>query len=118
MLAEAKGAGLCIDEDRLQHLLTRTPQPSQPWREPQHESLHGAWWLAEIVPKTQWQSETKSQHLAVGLGRHRQIQIGSMIHNSALKRIKFTNYDPLNLSARFKARVKALDDIPDVLESF
>ena len=51
MLNEARTAGLLVDEERLAHVRNRSPIPAQPWAEPAHESLEGAWWIAELVPK-------------------------------------------------------------------
>ncbi|MBC7673906.1 MAG: DUF2235 domain-containing protein [Polaromonas sp.] len=107
MLAEATAAGMLVDADRLAGVRNRTPTPSAPWAEPQHESLHGVWWLGEIVPKLVYDPVTKRRAPAVGLGRCRQLRAGELIDGSALERIRSTPYAPASISTEFGASLRA-----------
>lgn len=51
MLAEAKSAGLLISDHRLRRVLGEVPGDPRPWADKVHESLEGAWRLAEYFPK-------------------------------------------------------------------
>jgi uncharacterized protein (DUF2235 family) len=115
MLDEARAAGLLIDDGRLQRVLDRTPHSSTPWDDPIHDSLTGAWWLAEFFPKMVWNPVTKTRTPQIGLGRYRTIRDGELLHKAALLRIREIDYAPPNLSASFRQRVKGLDAVPDSL---
>jgi uncharacterized protein (DUF2235 family) len=113
MLREAMQAGLLVDDARLAHVRKRTPTPEKPWAEPQHESLHGSWWLGEIVPKLIYDPATKRRSLSMGLGGCRALRAGDTIDGSVLARIRWGGYQPPNLSARFIDEVKALPAVMD-----
>jgi uncharacterized protein (DUF2235 family) len=115
MVQEAKACGLSIDEIRLKEVTSRSPPCEFPWKEQQHESLTRPWWIAEIVPKRIWDSKLKRLIWQCGLGRHRVVPSGSLIHQTTLLRIRDYNYGPPNLSPEFLATVKAMDCVPDVL---
>lgn len=53
MVSEAEIAGLRIDQGRKADILGGKPPyvPPDPLTRNQHESLHGAWWIAEVWPK-------------------------------------------------------------------
>src|SRR5205085_10453766 len=96
MIREGQRAGLIIDEPRLKRVLSASPESSTIYDDPKHESLYGAWWLAEFFPKWRWNSFSKSRSLRLGLGRHRDIGAGAFLDRSTLERIKATAYAPSN----------------------
>jgi uncharacterized protein (DUF2235 family) len=106
MLEQAAAAGLQTNADRLTKVLRGT-SPADPWAEKQH-SLLAKWWLAELVPKRQWQWATSTYSWRCGRFGHRFVPIGSMIHESAMRRLRSRtlDYDPPNLSTAFKEQVK------------
>ncbi|MFL5561744.1 MAG: T6SS phospholipase effector Tle1-like catalytic domain-containing protein [Gemmatimonadaceae bacterium] len=112
ILAEARAAGLLIDEARLAHVRGRSPVPANPWAEPQHESLTGMWWIGEVVPKLVYDPVTNRQRPAIGLGGHRTVHAGALLDASAVERLHGTPYRPPNLSDGFIASVAHLDPVP------
>jgi uncharacterized protein (DUF2235 family) len=115
VLDEARAAGLLVDKGRLQQVLGRSSASPAPWDDPRHESLRGAWWLAEYFPKVVWHPDTKRNSPDIGRGRHRLIRDGDVLHRAVLSRIRETTYAPPNLSEAFRQRVKRLDAVPDSL---
>jgi uncharacterized protein (DUF2235 family) len=115
ILDEARANGLLVDDRRLERVLTRTPASAAPWNEPQHESLKGAWWMAEFFPKLTWNPVKKASRPDIGRGRYRTIRDGEMLHRATLLRIREIEYAPPNLSESFRRRVKTLDVVPDAL---
>jgi len=114
LLDEARNAGLLVNQDRLKAVI-KTP-PSQPWMEPQHESLRGLWWLAEFFPKMAWRPDLHCRLPSFGLGRHRFVHDGALLHRSTLLRIRDkTDYAPPNLSKDFLDQVRGLSEVPDTL---
>lgn len=112
--AEARTAGLRIDEAAWGRVLG--PQPETPWRDPAHESLTWGWWPAELFPKLTWRKSLGRRLPAIGLGRHRRIRPGSLLHQSVLKRLREkADYRPPNLSGAFCDRVRALQQVPPTL---
>jgi uncharacterized protein (DUF2235 family) len=120
MVREAATAGLLLDAGRLEQVRTKTDPPREPWAEPQHESLEGAWWIGEYVPKERWSYREKRTRLRIGRGRRRFVPNGSRIHESVLLRIRdpHLKYAPPNLSQAFIEEVRGLRDVPPWLESF
>jgi len=115
ILDEAQHAGLLIDSQRRHEVLHRTePLPSS-WLDPQHESLTPAWWPAEFFPKVTSRPGFSTRFPAIGLGHRRHIREGSLIHGSALLRLKKGTYAPPNLSDQFVALVRSLPSVPEVL---
>jgi uncharacterized protein (DUF2235 family) len=116
IVGAAKTAGLLIDSDRLARIAPPLPPAARPWADTIHESLRGAWWLAEYFPKHQWQRQTGDRHLRIGRGRRRQIDAGTLINEATLRRIRdVPTYRPPNLSAAFIARVLGLPNVPPFL---
>ena len=115
MLAEARRAGLLVDEARLSDVRSHSPIPQRPWAEPQHESLVGWWWLAEFYPKIVYNPETDRRAPAIGLGRHRILRPGELIDGSVLERVRQIGYAPPNFSPSFVAAVKALSSVPSAM---
>jgi uncharacterized protein (DUF2235 family) len=115
MLGEAVGAGLLVDQKRLERVRTRSPMPERPWAERQHESLVGPWWIAEFVPKLVYDPVTGSRRPQIGRGQHRTLLPGECIDGSVLERLRGTLYRPPNLSSEFVERLRAMPSAPDSL---
>ena len=115
MLGEATRAGLLVDTARLSAVRTQSAASAHPYDDAQHESLTTAWWPAEFFPKWQWLPVERRRRIAVGLGRHRAIQDGALIHRSVVERLKETPYRPRNLSDAFVAESTNLSVIPEVM---
>ena len=115
ILGEAEKAGLLVDPQRLHAVWHKTPPPERPWAERQHESLTPAWWLAEFFPKMPARWPGSLLWPRIGLGHHRHIPAGSLIHKSTLLRIRQTAYAPPNFPPHFLEKVRALPDVPETL---
>jgi uncharacterized protein (DUF2235 family) len=115
ILDEAQKAGLLVNQQRLHVVLNRTPPSSAPWKDPQHESLKGLWWLAEVFPKLVWEPSWSRRVPEMGLGRYRFIHNGALVHKSGLLRIRDIDYAPPNLSMEFLERARRLENVPDSL---
>ena len=114
LLEEAQKAGLLVNTERLKKVL-KTP-PQKPWLEPQHKSLEWWCWPGEIFPKMTWRPGLSCRLPSVGLGRHRFVHDGALIHKSALLRIRdYAGYAPPNLSKAFLDTVRGISDVPDAL---
>ena len=104
MLCEAELAGLLVDPSRKAAILGAkppnvTPDPNTKY---QHESLRGAWWIAEVWPKVvhrQTPQGTWRKTIRFNLGRHRYISPGCLVHASVEQRLKDAEppYKPSNL---------------------
>ncbi|MEZ5291897.1 MAG: DUF2235 domain-containing protein [Vicinamibacterales bacterium] len=115
VLEGAEAAGLVVDDARRQAVLSRTPPSSTPCLDPQHESLTGAWWLAEGFPKLR-SGDHHVRRIAVGLGRRRTIRDGELIARCALVRLRErADYRPPNLSRAFVEAVCRMPDVPSAL---
>jgi uncharacterized protein (DUF2235 family) len=87
MLNEAKAEGLLVDGGREQEVLGRggskkyvaTPDPNGP----AHESLKGAWNLAEVVWKKHYNWSKDKWGRRMNLWRRRTLPAGSLVHASA-----------------------------------
>jgi len=89
MLDEAQAAGLLVDEGRRQEILGQArgsryaaPDP----RAPAHESLRGAWHVAEYVPKKHYDWQTGIEKRRMNRHRRRTIPPGSLVHVAAFER--------------------------------
>jgi uncharacterized protein (DUF2235 family) len=112
IIAEARAAEMTIDEARLAQIAPPLPNL---WKEDQHKSLKGLWWILELFPKISWNFEKKRNGIRFNLGRYRRILEGELIHAAALERIRGTSYGQKNLSKEFIAEVKALASVPPSL---
>jgi uncharacterized protein (DUF2235 family) len=114
LLHEAQRFGLFVNRDRLEAIM-KTPVP-RPWMEPQHESLRGPWWLAEVFPKMTWRPDSSRRRPCLGLGRHRFVHDGALMYQSTLLRIRENaRYSPPNLSKEFLDTVRGLLTVPETL---
>jgi uncharacterized protein (DUF2235 family) len=89
MLDEAQAAGLQVDPIRRAEVLGQdghgryvAPDP----RAAAHESLTGAWHLAEYVPKRHFDWTTRTMGRRMNLHRRRTLPPGSLVHISANER--------------------------------
>jgi uncharacterized protein (DUF2235 family) len=104
MLGEAEAAGLRIDPARKEHVLGAGGEYATPDPETvhQHESLHGAWWIAELWPKVVHvpaESGEWKRRIRINLGRHRKFPPNPLVHESVEQRLSGTAYPyhPKNL---------------------
>ncbi len=112
MVCEAERAGLRVDQDRKADILGGKPPyvAPDPLTKNQHESLKGAWWIAELWPKVfsypvsvagQAQPNWK-RGIRLNLGRARTIPSGVHIHQSVFDRIRdVPSYKPKNLPQQY-----------------
>jgi hypothetical protein len=118
MVCEAEVAGLRVDQNRKADILGGKPPYVAPdaLTKNQHESLKGAWWIAELWPKLfsypvpiagQADPEWK-RGIRLNLGRTRLIPSGVRIHQSVLDRMRGTaNYKPKNLPQQYVTEPKS-----------
>lgn len=89
MLDEAVAAGLLVDERRRLEVMGLTPGSRYVQPDPKaaaHESLRGAWHLAEYVPKKHYDWRTGREERRMNRHRRRTIPAGSLVHVSAFER--------------------------------
>lgn len=88
MLEEAKGAGLIVDPVREAEVLGLSGGGYVPARPDacMHESLQGAWNIAEFIPKRHWNWSSGRWEHRMNLYRRRTIPSGSLVHESAYLR--------------------------------
>lgn len=106
IVGEAEKAGLAIDRERLRAKAGEMGTPDGWWKDDRHESLAGAWWVAEVFPKKHWSSEKQKSEFRLGLARPRFVQAGALLHWSLMRRINEIPYDPPNLSRKFIESVR------------
>jgi len=108
MICEAEAAGLRVDQQRKDDILGGKPPyvAPDPLTKNQHESLKGAWWIAELWPKifsypvpVPGQTEPKWRRgIRLNLGRPRTIPDGIHLHQSVPDRLRgVPSYRPKNL---------------------
>jgi uncharacterized protein (DUF2235 family) len=88
MVREAAAAGLLIDRARLDEVMGRsgtTYAKADPDAK-MHESLTGAWRLAEFVPKRHWNWQEKREERRMNLSRRRTVPAGALVHEVAFRR--------------------------------
>jgi uncharacterized protein (DUF2235 family) len=94
MLEEAKAAGLLVNPARQSEILPRTPGGEIASPDPDglmHESLKGAWKIAEWIRKPHYDSVTKKTVMQGNHGRRRTIPQGPpgpLVHESVFQRDK------------------------------
>jgi uncharacterized protein (DUF2235 family) len=89
MLEEAKAAGLCVDAAREAEVLGRTPNGAYAKPDPDgraHESLKGAWKIAEWIRKPHYDFNTGTVTMRANHGRRRTIPPKSLVHEAAFLR--------------------------------
>jgi uncharacterized protein (DUF2235 family) len=88
MLDEAQSAGLLVDPARRRQILGQDPGrhvAPNPMAEP-HESLTGAWHLAEYLPKKHFDWQSRTERRRMNRHRRRIIPRGSLVHVAARQR--------------------------------
>ena len=111
MLREASLAGLKVDPHRAAVILGRLPLPpgsKLPYMPPDpaapiHDSLTGAWWIAEFLPHESWDKDTRKTKWTIPMGAPRQILAdkSTVIHQSVQQRLDAVpDYKPVNLPSR------------------
>jgi uncharacterized protein (DUF2235 family) len=86
MIEEAKCAGLLIDSAKEAEVLGRSgtgKNAPASASAPMHESLRGAWNIAEFIPKRHWDSKRQKWGHRMNLYRRRSIPGQSLIHDAA-----------------------------------
>jgi uncharacterized protein (DUF2235 family) len=112
IIDEAAKAKVLVDSAQLAKLRGRSPVPARIWAERQHESLEGWWWVAEVVPKKQFNPATKTKAWEFGCGRARMVHLGDVLDTTVLERIRGKpDYKPTNLSSDFIRRVKEMPSV-------
>jgi uncharacterized protein (DUF2235 family) len=88
MLCEARTKGLLLDEDRVALVLGKRGRGyvAPDAAAMMHESLKGAWRLAEFVPKRHYDWTTHRWRHRMNLFRRRTIPAKSLVHESAFER--------------------------------
>jgi uncharacterized protein (DUF2235 family) len=88
MLGEAKAAGLKVDVEREAKVLGLSGGGfvKEDADADAHESLKGAWKIAEVIPKPHYDFTTGTTAMRANHGRRRQIPPGSMVHESVRRR--------------------------------
>lgn len=111
MLKEARGAGLAIDAARLAQVFPGLQDSDRVWADEAHESLKGAWHLAEVFPKLSYRSKLKMKVPALGLWKCRSIRDGEMLDRSTLLRLKNGRYTPKNIPESYVKTLPAVEAI-------
>ncbi|HXK05388.1 MAG TPA: DUF2235 domain-containing protein [Verrucomicrobiae bacterium] len=91
MLEEAKAAGLLVDPGRQAEILGLSLDSKYTKPDPDggmHESLKGAWKIAEFIPKPHYDWKTGTTQMQQNRGRRRTIPPGSLVHESVFQRQK------------------------------
>jgi uncharacterized protein (DUF2235 family) len=90
MLREATDAGLLLQKEKCKSVLG-TPDQTHSLPDANaitHESLHGWWWLAELVPMPRYDFTAGRVVLRMNLGRRRALPQASLVHASAFPRYR------------------------------
>jgi uncharacterized protein (DUF2235 family) len=111
MVAEAIGAGLRVDQDRLATVRSHPKLAGETWTEPTNESLTWKWWLPEFWPKLHWSSRWRRNLPSLGLFRPRRTA-GAVLHESVLRRLRTDpRYRPRNLPGDLIQKIRNLSDV-------
>ena len=104
ILAEAVKAALLVDQARIEAIQSSHPSVGARPSSRIHRSLHGPWWLLELLPARYLREENGGVRASFRIprGERRKIPVGSLVHKSvsALMQVK-TGYRPPNLPASF-----------------
>lgn len=93
MLAEAKAAGLLVDNAKEHEVLGNGGDARYAKPDPKatiHESLTGWWRLAEFIPKRHFNWQTHREERRMNLFRRRTIPPASLVHDSVFLRGGYT----------------------------
>jgi uncharacterized protein (DUF2235 family) len=112
MIDEARKAGAVFDEPRVRMVLG-SPGPGEPtpetaalaplYEKPKsstlHPSLHGIWWLLELLPHRYYDKDDSSVKKRIPLAAYRKIPRGALVHPSVRERLKDPCYRPKNVTS-------------------
>jgi uncharacterized protein (DUF2235 family) len=110
MVSEAVTQGLNISTDRYQQIASPQSGVGPSATDVLHDSLEGAWWIAEFVPRIYRKKEKEQYKMRLSfpllqwhhVRKHRYIDDKSLFHKSVIDRLKANNdYRPPNLPFRF-----------------
>jgi uncharacterized protein (DUF2235 family) len=114
MIDEATKCGLKVNQATVNQLAWGVQRKGSPFsyvapdvRGDLHESLRGAWWLLEYLPKRAWYKEWPARQAYFGWyipdAEPRLIPDGAIIHESAVLRMDaMPSYRPVNLPKQFE----------------
>jgi hypothetical protein len=110
MVAEARAAGLLVNQSKLDFVLNDGHQQQKDFPAPLHNSLRGVWWLLEMLPTRYLTSGANAGEyrasFRIPLGRPRFIPEGATIHESVFDRMASTpGYTPSNLPQTYDRAV-------------
>jgi uncharacterized protein (DUF2235 family) len=124
MVCEAELAGIRIVQDRKADILGGKPPyvAPDPLSTNQHESLRGAWWIAELWPKVASRETAPGvwkKYLRVNLGQRRWIAPNPVVHASVDQRLadKSLGYSPSNLPAQHVVSDCGADGVQSAMTS-
>ena len=116
ILDEAVANDLLVDVERRKEVAPPLPPGRNAWTDPQHESLKGAWKIAEFFPKKHYDRDTGTSGYKANLFEHRFIEPGQLMHEWTLRRIRDkADYNPPNMTAAFLDRVRAMAEVPPAM---
>lgn len=97
MVDQAQAHALLVNEDQKRRILGEQPPFVAPNAlQPIHHSLHGWWYLLEIVPRSRWRSDGRYVW-GPNLGAPRRIRPNAVLHASVKQKLDQGNYRPPNL---------------------
>ena len=114
MLAQAKDAGLQVNQTLIDHFAWGMPLPPPAHAyvppsstAPLHNSLTGAWEILEWIPKSdkwkEWPERKSFLGFYLPMGEPRPIPEGALIHASVVERMeKVPSYRPINLPKTYQ----------------
>jgi uncharacterized protein (DUF2235 family) len=116
MIDEAIKCGLAVNPATVHQLAWGVPRKGSPFQyvEPDfrgkddlHDSLKGAWWILEFIPKLARYKEWPQRHAHFGFyipeGEPRLIPDDALIHESVVKRMEAVpSYRPVNFPLRYQ----------------
>jgi uncharacterized protein (DUF2235 family) len=98
MIDEAKDKGLLVDDQRVREVLGEGGNPKYTARPDadagMHESLAGAWHIAELIPKKHFDRKTRQTGRRMNLWRRRTPPDYSLLHPSAWQRKGYEKWIP------------------------
>jgi uncharacterized protein (DUF2235 family) len=71
-----------------------------------HESLKGAWWLVQFLPRSVWLIDEEREGIQFP-PKHREIEPGATLHRSVIERMAQAKYSPENLQGSDASQVES-----------
>jgi uncharacterized protein (DUF2235 family) len=111
MIRQAEAVGLRFDQTRVDQLLSLGSADEREWPQTRlHESLSGAWWICEVLPKKYWDlnAQPPRYRFRLPLGSRREVPAGALLHRSVIDRmLARADYRPRNLDPTFVSNALA-----------